>query len=844
MVIITAIAAAGVAVASAFGVTLVAGSMTAFAIGLGANIVLGMALNALTPKSSAGGGGGGSRGYQVNSRGSALDHQVIYGKVRVGGAILYDEATGNTNKYFHRIVGVAGHEVTSFEEIYLNDEIVTLDGSGNVTSPSRYNNKVRIKTHLGSSTQAADVDLVNESTHWTGDHRLRGIAYIYARFSFDADVFPNGIPVITATVKGKKVYSPLTSLTEWSDNPALCIRDYLTNQTYGLGETSENIDETLVISSATLCNQTNTEAGTTRYTCNGAFTTAVTPYDMLNSLLTSMGGSLWYSQGKWRMKPSHWTSPVLSLNEDDLRSSVSVSTRHSRRDGFNTVRGTFRGEESNWQVTDYPQVTNPFFVTTDNGQVSTADIDLPFTDNSIEARRIARIALEGNREQLTVSASFGLRALKVQVGDNINLTNSRFGWDNKSFQVISWTFGLTDGLDLQVDMLLKETSPQVFDEVNDGLIYERNNTTLESPYAVTTVGLSSATRTQIIREKLTNVITLTVTSGASERIDYVEAEFKLSSSPNWITLGTGQLGDFEAVDLEDGNYDFRARAINTFGVKGDWSFLSDVNASGLLTPPSDVENFVAVVNGAVITLDWDPVPDLDLSYYRIRYSPETSGATWANSVTYVDKVPRPATSTSVPARSGTFLVKAFDKSGIGSTGSSFVSVPIVNIEPLANTFTQTESPAFTGTKTNTEVVGTSMRILSYPVAPSTGEYFFSNYIETGDNTARRCRVYVSTVTSRHDNTAGLFDDQGGFFDDGVGLFDDLGGNGQFADTNITTLVSTTPDDPAGSPTWSDYTPIKVADIFARAFRFKVILASSADNITPSISALTAYVEYN
>lgn len=804
------------------------------------NFALGAALKALSPKPSI---SGASRGYQVNTRGSALDHQIIYGEVRVGGATVYDESIGTNNKYLHRIIAVSGHEVNSFEDIYINDEIATIDGSGNVTSPSQYNGKIRINTHLGSPDQVADADLVAESAKWTLAHRLRGIAYMYVRMEFDADAFPNGVPTFTATVKGKKVYNPATDTTAWSDNPALCLRDYLTSN-YGLAEEVGNIDDDLVNTAVSICNETNTDAGTTRYTCNGAFTTDLTPYDVINNLLTSMNGSLWYAQGKWRMKPAYWTAPVLDLNEDDLRSSIGVATRHSRRDNFNVVKGTFRGEESNWQTTDYPQVDSAAFLAADNGQESVADVDLPFTDNSIEARRIARIALERNRQQLTVTAAFSLRTMQVQVGDNIRLTNTRFGWTNKEFEVLSWNFGLTDGLDLQVNMTLRETAESVFDEVDDGAVYERDNTALESPFSVPSVGLSAVTRTQVIREKLTNIITLTVSSGASQRIDYVEAEFKLSYEDTWIILGTGQLGEFKAIDLEDGDYDFRARAINTFGVKGEWEFLSNVNASGLLEPPSDVGNFVAEVNGAVITLDWDAVPDLDLSFYRIRYSPDLLGATWANSITYVDKVSRPASSVSVPARSGTYLVRAYDKSGIGSVNYTSVVVPVANIEPLANTLSLTDSTTFTGSKTNVEVVSNELRLTSYGTAPSTGEYLFSDYIETGDNTVKRCRVYISAVNNRYDSTSGLFDDQGGLFDDGVGLFDDLGGNSQFADTNVVTLVSTTQDDPTGSPTWSDYTPIKVADISARAFRFKVILSSTSSGITPSISALTAYVEYN
>ena len=840
IIAIGALASASVsAIATGFVLTTF---LTTFAV----SFVLGAAMKALSPKPSIGGlggGGGSNRGYQTTAIGTALDHQIIYGKMRVAGARIYDEATGTNNKYLHRVLAFTGHEVQSFDEIYINDEVVTLDGSGNVTSPSKYNGKIRIKLHLGASDQAADTSLISESAHWTTQHTLNGIAYMYVRLQFDADVFPNGIPEVSSVISGKKVYDPRTSTTVWSDNPALCLRDYLTSS-YGIAEEAANIDDTLVISAANICDQTNTDAGTTRYTCNGAFTTASTPYDMINGILTAMDGSLWYAQGSWRMKPAYWTAPVLDLNEDDLRSSVSVSTRHSRRNNFNTVKGTFRGEESNWQTTDYPQVSNAAFVTADNGQESVADVDLPFTDNSIEARRIALISLERNRQQLTVNASFGLKTLQVQVGDNIRLTNSRFGWTNKEFEVVAWSFGLTDGLDLQTQITLRETAESVYDEVSDGVVYERDNTTLLSPFDVPNVGLSAEVRTQVIREKLTNIISLNVTSGASERIDYVEAEFKLSSDYDWITLGTGQLGKFEAVDLEDGDYDFRARAINTFGIKGAWGELDDVNASGLLEPPSDIEGFVAEVNGAVITLDWEAVPDLDLSYYIIRYSPDLVGASWGNSLTYVDKVSRPASSVSVPARAGTYMVKAVDKSGITSVNYTSVVVPIANIEPLANTITLTDSPSFTGSKTNTEVVGLDLRIDDYVTAPSEGEYLFSNYIQTGDNTVKRCRVYVSGLTIRHDDTAGLFDDQPNLFDNAPALFDDLGGSSQFSDTNIITLVSTTQDDPTGSPAWSDYSAIKVADLSARAFRFKVKLTSTANNVTPSISALTAYVEYN
>ena len=835
---VMALASTGMAAASG---TLIAGAlgMSAFMTTFAVNFALGAALKALIPKPSI---GGANRGYQTTAIGTALDHQIIYGKVRVGGARIYDEATGQNNKYLHRIVAVAGHEIQSFDEIYINDEVVTLDGSGNVTSPSKYNGKVRIKLHLGSPNQTADTFLVNESAHWTTEHRLRGIAYMYIRLAFDADVFPNGIPEITATISGKKVYDPHTSTTAWSDNPALCLRDYLTSS-YGIAEATANIDDTLVTAAANVCDQTNTIAGTTRYTCNGAFTTASTPYDMINGILTSMDGSLWYAQGKWRMKPAYWTAPVLDLNEDDLRSSMSVSTRHSRRDNFNTVKGTFRGEESNWQTTDYPQVTNAAFVAADGGQESVADVDLPFTDNSIEARRIARISLERNRQQLTVSASFGLKTLQVQVGDNIRLTNSRFGWDNKEFEVIAWNFGLTDGLDLQTQMTLRETAESVYDEVDDGVVYERDNTTLLSPFSVPSVGLSVLAEAKVSNQKVSNIAVATVTSSRPEGIDYVEVEYKLSTESTYSSFGQGPLGEFKVRDLQVADYDFRARAINTFGIKGDFEYLLDVEINAFIGDPSDVSSLTAELSGGTLFLSWPPVPDADLSHYEVKHNSNTTGATWSNSTTIVEKIARPGTSTTVPARSGTFLIRAYDKEDNFSENVTSTIVLPSELPELGQTDTQTEDPTFSGAKTNTVVISSNLEIDQTSAANPTGEYLFSNYIDTGSS--RNARITgIRTFTRGYDNGTLLWDNIPQNFDTWPGNFDTwTDETAEFGDVSIAVYVSSTPDDPAGSPTWSSYIPANGAVVIGRAFRFKAILSSTNTNFTPVVSALSATVEY-
>lgn len=64
------------------------------------------------------------------------------------------------------------------------------------------------------------------------------------------DIFQGALPNVSAIIKGVKVYDPRdtnhsqtdSSTWEWSDNPALCLLDYLTNSEYGCGVSYDRID--------------------------------------------------------------------------------------------------------------------------------------------------------------------------------------------------------------------------------------------------------------------------------------------------------------------------------------------------------------------------------------------------------------------------------------------------------------------------------------------------------------------------------------------------------------------------------------------------------------------------
>ena len=819
---------------------------------------------------------GGDQGYLLTQRGSALPHQIIYGKTRIASGVVFQGTTDN-NKYLHSVLAFAGHEVEEFETIYFNDEVLTLSGN-NVIAPAKYVGKVKVVKKLGTTTQTAvtssDLGGVTPPSQWTTDCKLLATAYLYVMLEFDADAFPNGVPEVTAVVKGKKVYDPRTSTTAWSDNPALCMRDYLTSgkegtnttiYNYGLSEDIESVDDDLVTIAANVCDQVVTLPDSTtqnRFTLNGAFTTNTTPYDAIINLSTSMGGLLWYAQGKWRMKPAYYTSPVLDLNEDDLRSGIQISTRHSRRENFNVVKGTFRGPKSDYQPSDFPQVpvlnsaTYDALLAADGGQESVIDLELPFTDDPDAARRLALITLERNRQQLTVQATFGMRAFQVQVGDIIRLTNTRLGFDNKEFEVVTWDFGIRDEYDILTSMTLREISESVFDEVSDGAVYESDNTTLPSPFDVPPVAVALTQEYRIINEHVTNVLVVNVSATAFERVDYVEVEYKKSTESTYNVLGTGDLGRFEILDIETPLagatdtiiYDVRARAINAFGVKGAFTDAQKTVEADTVGP-SAPSTFEKQLSGGTLFFAWTASTDFDLSYYKLWHSSSTTATfTDGSPQVIINKVARPATSVAYPALSGTFFIEPYDKSGNEGTVASVVVLPSA-LPELGTSQTDTENPSFAGSKTNVAVVigpdPDELRLSSFATAPSTGTYEFTGYLDTCST--RTVRVSTNLTSTRHHANAsgGLvnWDDIPNNWDTWPNNWDDWSDEDQpYGDFSTTVYVAATNDDPAGSPTWGSWV-IAAGELTGRAFKFKAELDSTSNNVSPSISVLEGIVEY-
>ena len=568
---------------------------------------------------------------------------IIYGRCRVSGTIVYISTTGTKNEYLHLVVALAGHEVEAIDEIYFNDEEVPL--SGNLPT-GFYSGVALINKKRGVPNDTADQDLIDATVNltdgkWTSDHKLSGIAYLYVRLTWDAEKYPSGIPNISAVVRGKKVYDPRSPANPnaYSANAALCLRDYLTTS-LGMGMTTAEMDDTAFGAAANICDEnveikpvtTPTPTEENRYEANGVVSTSASPDENIGKLLSAMGGLIAYTGGKIAPYAAAYRIPTVTFSEKHFVGPISVQTRTSARDRVNSVKGVYLSEINNWQVTDFPTITDATYVSDDNGSVFFRDVVLPFTTSSSCAQRLAVIELRRAREEITMSARFRLEAMQVRAGDTVMITNSKLGFSSKVFEVMEWNFASGGNPpEVFVDMTLRETDSSVYSWNVTDEIYTAGalNTTLPNPFTIaapTNLSLTADGTTQFIQLDGTVIPRIRVAwtppaAGFIESGGAVVIEYKPSASTTYLTwsrLEGAQTEDFISSDVKIGtNYNVRIYGESYFRIST--SYLSGtITVAKDTTAPSIPTGLSAVVGtGRAVSLDWNDNTEPDFSEYGI-----------------------------------------------------------------------------------------------------------------------------------------------------------------------------------------------------------------------------------
>jgi hypothetical protein len=836
-----------------------------------------------------------AQGILVNKASNNSAIPVVYGERQVGIARVFVESSGSGNQYLY-MAGVlcegGGNGIESVDEIYVNDKLVVwsgalTDGTVRTVNSSDTNfykdgSLISVQAFYGLDNQSVS-SILDESTNWGSNHKLSGVAYLAFKFTWNQDAF-SSLPEVKVVLKGKKIYDPRLDSTKggsgshrqdtastwtYSPNSALCLLDYLRNTRYGKGlpnssfetnydsfKTSANICETQVTP------YTSAPSDIDLFQTNLVIDTEQKVIDNVRELLNPMRAIFTYTQGKYFLIIENTGTSELSLNADNIIGGIKIFGE-KKNTKYNRVIGTFVNPDKEWQedTITYPPADDSglsvedqyaTLLAEDNGTQLEGNFTFQGITNPYQAEELCEIILRRSRNALAVEVMVTSEALNLTIGDIVDLTYSTGGFSAKPFRV----YGLSINTDSTVSLKLIEHQDNFYTWTSKAEAPTIADTTLPNPFSVSAPA-SVTLSDQLIEYSDGVVITaLDVTIGSSPDsfVDYYQVEYKLSTETDFIIHGQGTGLTQRILNVKDGFlYNVRVKAVNTLGVSSTFTSASRTIIGGI-APPADVADFSCNIIGSDAHLSWTQIADLDLAFYQIRFSTLTSGASWANSVSLVEKVARPATSITVPARVGSYLIKAFDKNGNASPNETIIATNISNIGEFNSVATQTESPTFSGTKFQTVVSDGTLRLDSSELFDSatgnfdsatgffdsgltsfdlfaTGNYLFATPIDIGGVYTSRV---TASITQTSDNLDDLFDARTGDFDDGASSFD----GDTPANCNAHIEIALSNDD----ITYSSFRNFVVGDYTARYYKFRVVLTSFDLASTPVISALSVSID--
>ena len=644
------------------------------------------------------------KGILVNKQSNDANIPVVYGTRLLGGTRVFLETSGTDNQYLYGAIVLCEGEINNITEIRVDDSAVTFsasiaNGTTITSNDSRFGTTIQVQPFFGADDQVAS-SLLSTLSNWGSNHRLRGVCYLAFRITWDRDKY-SGIPKIQAKVQGRKIStfdgSDNETTGQFSSNPAFILIDYLRNSTFGKGVSLSSIDIPSFFSASQVCDATVTYHGSTTgklIECNAVLDSKAKVIDNVKKLLTGMRGLLSYSQGKYKLVVETTGTSQLTLTKDNTIGGIKVSSER-KNNKFNRMLIDFTNPDKNFQSDTVVYDTNhSTLLTEDNNLLQEGRLALPTITNIHQAKEMGRVALLRSRNSLSVSLKANYQALNLIVGDIVSVTEEVTGMSTKKFRIMN--MAIND--DYTVDLGLVEYQDSFYTFETQSAPATIPDTNLPDPF--TTQPPASITLTDELIEYGDGVVLtrLNILIGASPD-NFVQnyiVEAKKTSESAFKLIGQGSELNYEMLNVIDGeNYSVRAKAVNSLGVSS--SFITATrDIVGGVDAPSNVEDFAIEMHGQDhMKLTWTPPSantDLDISFYDIRYQNVTTGANWINSTNLVRCVRRKCDHAIVPARTGSYLIRAIDKNGNSSLEPSIVTTNISAIQAYKQISTFTETP--------------------------------------------------------------------------------------------------------------------------------------------------------
>ncbi len=383
-----------------------------------------------------------------------LAHAPVAGTV----SVVLTSGQGDSLEYHDLAFGLAGSDVTVSGSAW--------DGQAAVYYQwDHAQSFARVRKYLGTAAQDLSSLLTPNFPDVTSADKFAGIALLLVDLEYSQDVYPSGVPQISAVVKGAKILDTRTSTTAWTQNPAVIARDWAL-YAYGGGCSSGQFDDTAQQAAANVCDADstfNTTGGGSvvmdTYQCGIVIPLDGRPDEAMEEIVESMAGRWGWAGGKLRFVAGGYRAPVATITEDWIADggSIEVVSGPPRSDLVNSYRVTIADREADYVVQPMPTLAPSSYVASD-GQELTREIEMRGVTRREHALHIAGVLLRDARQGLTAQLPCNMRAFKLELFDTVEVTLPTFGWSAKVFEVLHWQWSLGSAVGLH----LKETTASIY----------------------------------------------------------------------------------------------------------------------------------------------------------------------------------------------------------------------------------------------------------------------------------------------------------------------------------------------------------------------------------------------
>lgn len=321
-----------------------------------------------------------------------------------------------------------------------------------------------------------------------------------------------------------------------------------------------------------------------------------------------------------------------------------------------------------------------------------------------------------------------------------------------------------------------------------------------------------------------------------------------------VTTQTATTITIAGID-EGLQYDISLLAMADGYVTSPPSLISAHQVVGRLDPPEDLAGVTIAQIGGQVLLQWDPPADVDVifgGWVEIRFTSDEDEDAWGNTTRVGALVSGHLTYAYRPAQPGRYMLRVYDSGGRASANWAIVDSDQATAVAFTSIGELREDPTFSGDHDGTEEDAGALQLavggfddvpnpdtVANPdaaggIAVTTGTYTFAAGFDW--TTPKRVRLTAETVFALV-NTAVTWDSRLEPIDEWPDI-DVVDG----APVVVQVWIRTTDDDPAGTPTWSDWQRCDAAEVYCRAVQARCIVGTdiSSYNLRLTKLALLAH----